>query len=652
MDHDELQIGVKLKPKFVAECLTRLKVHLQPYSIPLLIVRTNKVRPLLDAIVVTNNEVLAIRRLDVLTRGPRVLIPRNEILGVDIKPHFSRPALVIHTTSGDKDLGDLNEADAHVVVTEIRKLASRRLARNMRDASTRQLPLRKSEENTHGAAPTPPFNITNGLFSEAGSLLGTVNSQLRFIAELLGDLVSDDTSAPLSGLSARLEREFEWLGLLQEQGKTLSITGWLDELRRIITSEHLITQPRPDGEIELVGVPFWPLNPNATAGPTTLTLGQLQSIHAQVRELKKDLKDAASRITEAHATVEAPLEVPPPSCGLGGGSKNEDLPAGSLALPFGESEDPPSPTVDTVRQAMDELVREGLHYRSTAAYKELVRFVSGFRQYSPFNAMLVHMQMPRARYVATATDWGNKYGRTLRPGARPLIMLRPGGPTMPVYDVSETVAGPNSKVPEELVEPFKSTVNGADLSLWDRFIDNAKLWGIRVTPARMGSSLAGFVRPPVYGEQTQQVSRRIVLENKRREVTLQVPVEFEIEVRESQDIASRLVTILHECAHVLCGHLGRGHSHTKWPDRSRGSKEVDEFEAETTAFVACRRVDPAAVFPPYLDGYLGNRSEVPDVSLETMLTAALTLQDWLEKTEPVPKHVRALLSQQVSTSQS
>jgi hypothetical protein len=96
----------------------------------------------------------------------------------------------------------------------------------------------------------------------------------------------------------------------------------------------------------------------------------------------------------------------------------------------------------------------------------------------------------------------------------------------------------------------------------------------------------------------------------RRRVTLSVPVEFDIEIRDTQDLPSRLVTVLHELAHVLCGHIGP-QSHKKWPDRPRNDRAVNEFEAETAAFVACKRLDPSAPLPPYLDGYLNHRDEVP-----------------------------------------
>jgi hypothetical protein len=50
-------------------------------------------------------------------------------------------------------------------------------------------------------------------------------------------------------------------------------------------------------------------------------------------------------------------------------------------------------------------------YNSSDAYLELMRFVGRFRFYSPFNAMLIHTQMPGAHFVCTALRWQRDYHR-------------------------------------------------------------------------------------------------------------------------------------------------------------------------------------------------------------------------------------------------
>ena len=82
--------------------------------------------------------------------------------------------------------------------------------------------------------------------------------------------------------------------------------------------------------------------------------------------------------------------------------------------------------------ALDELFRLARRYRTSQEYFQLLRFVSRFRAYAPFNAMLVHVQRPGARYVASASRWQH-YRRRIRSGANPLVILQPMGPVMFVF---------------------------------------------------------------------------------------------------------------------------------------------------------------------------------------------------------------------------
>lgn len=48
---------------------------------------------------------------------------------------------------------------------------------------------------------------------------------------------------------------------------------------------------------------------------------------------------------------------------------------------------------DGARRAIDELFSFAHTYRSSKSYLELMHFIARFRAYSPFNAMLVHIQI-------------------------------------------------------------------------------------------------------------------------------------------------------------------------------------------------------------------------------------------------------------------
>ena len=85
---------------------------------------------------------------------------------------------------------------------------------------------------------------------------------------------------------------------------------------------------------------------------------------------------------------------------------------------------------ESARAALDELFTLAGKYNSSGAYLELVRFVGRFRFYSPFNAMLIYMQMPGAHFVCTARRWRRDYRREIKIDARPIVILQPMGPIL------------------------------------------------------------------------------------------------------------------------------------------------------------------------------------------------------------------------------
>ena len=73
---------------------------------------------------------------------------------------------------------------------------------------------------------------------------------------------------------------------------------------------------------------------------------------------------------------------------------------------------------------------------------------------------------------------------------------------------------------------------------------------------------------------------------------------YVVEVNKHHRREQQYVTLTHELAHLLCGHLGHPHKDDGWPGRSELSDAVMELEAETVAYLVCKR------------GGLESRSEV------------------------------------------
>src|ERR1700722_4675998 len=91
-----------------------------------------------------------------------------------------------------------------------------------------------------------------------------------------------------------------------------------------------------------------------------------------------------------------------------------------------------------ITSTIDSLLRQSAVYRSSADLQEMLDFVARFREYAPFNNMLVRTRKPTCSYYATEKDWLVRFGRQLIDDARPLLILAPMHPVMLVYDVDQT----------------------------------------------------------------------------------------------------------------------------------------------------------------------------------------------------------------------
>ena len=128
------------------------------------------------------------------------------------------------------------------------------------------------------------------------------------------------------------------------------------------------------------------------------------------------------------------------------------------------------------------MVREAVTSGAASSVNDLLRQVSNFRQYRPFNGILAVLQRPEVRHVLPAHEWRDRWRRTIRPHERPIVLLVPGGPVMFQYDVSQTEGNEDSRaLPPELSNPYAmQDIQDADFALsWVKI--NAKHDGVRVS---------------------------------------------------------------------------------------------------------------------------------------------------------------------------
>lgn len=93
---------------------------------------------------------------------------------------------------------------------------------------------------------------------------------------------------------------------------------------------------------------------------------------------------------------------------------------------------------DAARSMLDQLLDDSRLFRRGADYKNLLDFVVRLRNFAPFNAMLLQIQKPGLNHATSAREWRANFNRTIKDGARPLLVLWPFGPVAMVYDLMDT----------------------------------------------------------------------------------------------------------------------------------------------------------------------------------------------------------------------
>lgn len=279
--------------------------------------------------------------------------------------------------------------------------------------------------------------------------------------------------------------------------------------------------------------------------------------------------------------------------------------AGQLSL-F-PSEEPPKEDQppDADASPVDAMFAAAGRFRSSREYVNLLRFVGRLSGYSPLNGLLLYLQNPEATYVATAAGWQRRFGRKLKYAARPLFILAPMAPVRFVYDVADTEGGP---LPTEQLSPSRAA--GSRLQeIHAATVANAGLHGIAIRESDRGQRPAPGSLPLSY-DSRQRYERLGLGERDKYLVVLD----------QSLSTGEKYASLTCQLAHVFCGHLGID-DRAWWPDR-RGIERVRaEIEAESAAFLACRRLGMVDAAKNFLLDYRYRDREVPVFSLQAVFHA-------------------------------
>ena len=273
-------------------------------------------------------------------------------------------------------------------------------------------------------------------------------------------------------------------------------------------------------------------------------------------------------------------------------------------------------------KALDELFHEVGVYRQSKDLKELFDFIKKFPKIAPFNAFLLHIQKPGSQYVASASEWRERFNRTIKPGARPLVILWPFSPVRFVFELADTDG--KAPFPEKLLKPFQT--NGTlDRFALQRLVRNLPRDGVSYHEADHGTGSAGFIEV-AKGDVTQDAGKK------------KAKVLYYLVVNKNHSQEEKFATIAHELGHLYCGHLGTPNE-SWWPDRREEHINVREFEAESVAWLLCERAGIKNPSAEYLSRYLNENAQIPTVSLEDILKAAGMIEAMTLRSLPLRKEI-------------
>jgi len=228
---------------------------------------------------------------------------------------------------------------------------------------------------------------------------------------------------------------------------------------------------------------------------------------------------------------------------------------------------------------------------SSDKYKEYLKSMSHFHNYSSRNIMLIHQQMPGATQVASYKLWKEKFNRQVKKGEESLRIYAPMKGKEPEKVLME-------KLDPKTKEPMRDKDNNIIL---EEMTDVKSLTaGIRfkLVPVFDVSQTYGDPLPHLAEDLTGNVEHYEAFLDTLKAVS-PLPIVFEpmqpekdgycrfgekIGIREGMSEIQTFATIVHEIAHARLHDRDNAATNDK-----PKSKEVKEIEAESISYVVCQK---------------------------------------------------------------
>lgn len=266
------------------------------------------------------------------------------------------------------------------------------------------------------------------------------------------------------------------------------------------------------------------------------------------------------------------------------------------------------PDEDAEKTLLANLLQESRLYHLSKDYKDLLDFVTKLPNFAPFNAFLLNVQKPGLRFAASKYDWRKRFSREVKEGARPLVILWPFGPVAFVYDMEDTEGTP---LPDSVLYAFRATGAVTENDIGD-FQLRLSRKGIELKKIDYGEGHAGHILAQQKKEGTEVINRSG--DAKKRPA-------YRIRINGKHNPNVQFVTLIHELAHLYLGHLGPD-KYLKIGQRYSLTREQKELEAESVAYLVCKRYGVESKSEAYLANYVNIHSTTGNIDFYAIMKAA------------------------------
>ena len=276
---------------------------------------------------------------------------------------------------------------------------------------------------------------------------------------------------------------------------------------------------------------------------------------------------------------------------------------------------------DIEKTLLADLLEQSKMYRQSKDYQELLDFVVKLPNFAPFNAFLLRLQKPGLRFASSAYDWRRKFKRTIKEGARPLIILWPFGPVALVYDLVDTEGEP---LPDSVLYAFRASGTMTEDRM-ARFPFLLEKVGINLQLMEYGDAHAGHITT---AKEPEGVTVKV------RSKDAKVKPSYLVRVNRTHEPNVQFVTLVHELGHLYLGHLGPD-KFLKIPKRPWIAHDQQELEAESLAYLVCKRNGVESKSEEYLISFVEENTTVEHLDLYFLLKAAGQIETLLQLGEMV-----------------